>query len=98
MAEGGHGAVAGDERGVVAHRPKPGGDRADQLLLIAVRKIPAAARALEQHVAHQRALRFRVVEDDVGGGVAGAMADVEGELADWDLVAVGEPARWLERT
>src|SRR4051812_4341562 len=49
VAESGHWAVAGDEVGVVAHRPEPGGDRADQLLLVAVRKIPAADRALEQY-------------------------------------------------
>ena len=38
-----------------------------------------------------------MVEDDVAGRVAGAVADVEGELADRRLVAVDEPARRLER-
>ena len=38
-----------------------------------------------------------MVEDDVAGRVAGAVADVEGELADARLVAVDEPARGFER-
>src|SRR3954447_18550172 len=33
VAEGGHGPVPRNEGGVVAHRPQPGRDRADQLLL-----------------------------------------------------------------
>src|SRR3546814_9881728 len=40
-------------------------------LVIAEREIGAADRAREQHVADQRQLRGRVMEDDVAGGVAG---------------------------
>ena len=38
-----------------------------------------------------------VVEDDVARGVAGAVADVEGQLADGRGVAVDQPAVGLER-
>ena len=88
--------MARHERGLVAHRPQARRDRVDQLLLVAVGEVPAADRAAEQHVADQRQLRFRVMEDDVPGRVAGAVADVEHELADRRLVAVGQPARRLE--
>src|SRR5438309_6607992 len=37
------------------------------------------------------------MEDNVARGVAGAVAHVEGELADGHLVAVCEPSRRLER-
>src|SRR5256885_11299401 len=37
-----------------------------------------------------------MMEDDMPGRVAGAVAHVEGELADPDLIAVVEPARRLE--
>ena len=46
--------MAGHERGVVAHRPQLGGDRLDQLLVIAARKVPAADRSAEQDVADDR--------------------------------------------
>src|SRR5205085_6198071 len=47
VAEGPYRPVARNERGVVAHRPYPRGDRVDQLLLIAAQEIPAPDRALE---------------------------------------------------
>ena len=88
VAEGRHRPVSRHKGGVVAHRPQTRGDRADQLLLIAAREIPAADRALEQDVADQRELGWRMVEDDMAGGVAGTVANVEGEVADGRLVAV----------
>ena len=51
MGEGRHGAVAGDEGGLAAHRPEALGDQFDQLLVVAHREVPAADRALEQDVA-----------------------------------------------
>src|SRR5690349_18679158 len=98
MAEGGHRAVAGNERGLVAHRPEPLRDRFDELLLIAAREVPAADGTLEQHVADQRQVRFRVMEHDVAWRVARAMADIEGEFPNGDLIAVLQPARRLERS
>src|SRR6185369_11394942 len=97
MAEGRHRAVPGHEGGIVAHRPELLGDRAEELLLVAALEIPAADRTLEQDIADQRELRLRMMEDDVAGRVAGTMADVEGQLADHHLIAIGEPARRLER-
>src|SRR4029453_17836232 len=47
-------AVAGHEGDVVAERPQPLADRAEQLLVIAARKIGAADRTPEQHVAAQQ--------------------------------------------
>src|SRR4029079_2888344 len=90
--------MSGDEGGLVAHRPEPSGDRADELLLVAAREIPAPDRALEQHVADHRELRFRMVEDDVAGRVARAVSDVERQLAEAYLIALVEPARRLEGT
>src|SRR4051794_23620574 len=90
--------MAGYEGGLVAHRPQPRRDRVDQLLLVAALEIPAAHGAFEQHVADQRELRLRMMEYDVAGRVAGAVTDVEGQIADGDLVAVHEPAVRLERS
>src|SRR5690242_20967412 len=84
------------ERRFVAHRPQPFRDGVDELLLVAVRKVPAADRAAEKHVPHERQLRFAVMEDDVAWRVPGAVADVEGEIADARMVAVDEPSRRLE--
>src|SRR4051794_558559 len=60
-------------------------------------EIPAADRAAEQDVADQCQHRFGVVEYNMARRVPGAMTNVEGQFADRDLVAVVEPARWLER-
>ena len=98
LAEGAHRAVAGDEGGVVAQRPEPPGDRVDQVLMVAHREIGAADRALEQDVADDRELRGGMVEDDMAGRVAGAMIDVEGQLADRHLIAIDQPAVGFERS
>ena len=89
--------MAGDEGRLAAHRPQLLGDRFDQMLVVAHREVPAADRALEQYVADDRQLRFRMLEDDVAGRVAGAVADVEGQLADRGRVTVFQPAVGLER-
>jgi hypothetical protein len=73
------------------------GDRIDQVLVIAHREIGAADRALEQDVADDRELRFGMVEDDMAGRVAGAMATSKRQLADRHLVAVDQPAVGFER-
>jgi len=81
VAEGRHRPMAGNEGRVVAHRPQFVDDRADELLLVAAREIPAPDRAAEQDVADQRQIRIPVVEDDMAGRVPGAVADREGQLA-----------------
>ena len=67
------------------------------MLLITAGEVPAADRALEQHVADQSELGLGMVEDDVAGRVAGAMADIEGQVADRDLIAVDQIAIGFER-
>ena len=69
----------------------------EQILLVALGKSGAADRTLEEDVADDREFRFGMVEDDVAGGMAGAVADIEGKFADRHLVAVDQPAVGLER-
>lgn len=90
-------AMAGDEHRVVAQRPELAGDRVDQILMIALREVGAADRSLEQHVADDGELRRRMVEDDMAGRVAGAVIDVEHQLADGHGIAVDQPAARFER-
>ena len=84
--------------GVVAHWPKLLGNRIEQLLVIATRKVGPSDRSLKQYVADNRELRFGMVEYDMARGVARAMADIEGQLADRDGVAIDQVAirlKWL---
>ena len=64
--------------------------------MIAHRKIGAPDRALKQDIADHGNMRRRVVENDMAGGVARAMIDVEREIADGNLLAIGQPAVGLE--
>src|SRR3546814_12841841 len=75
-------AVAGQEDGVAAERPQLPRDRIEQLPVVAARKVRAADRTLEQHVAEARQLRRPVVEDagareteGVRGGEGGGRTD-----------------------
>ena len=60
--------------------------------MVAARKIGPPDRSLEQHVANDGELRFGMVEDDMARRVAGAMADVEDQLADRDRVTIDQVA------
>jgi len=60
--------------------------------MIAHRKVGATDRPLKQHVADDRELGGRVVEDDMAWRVTRAVAHVEGEVADRHLVAIDQPA------
>src|SRR3546814_7099555 len=64
--------------------------------MIAHREVGAADGTLEQHVADDGELAGGVVEDDMARRVAGAMIDVEREVADRHLVAVLQPAVGFE--
>ncbi len=55
-------AVPRQEGRIAAERPQLLRDRIEQLLVIAARKISAADRSLEQHIANDRQLRRSVVE------------------------------------
>ncbi len=81
-----------NEGGIVAKRPEPAGDRIDQVLMIAHREVGSPDRTLEQDIADDRKLRGRMVKDDMTGRVAGAMIDVEDEIAHRHLIAIDEPA------
>src|SRR3546814_199811 len=90
-------AVAGQEDGVAAERPQLPRDRIEQLPVVAARKVRAADRTLEQHVADDRQLRRRVVEDDMARRVPRTMDDIEGQVADRHRIAVVQPAVGFER-
>ena len=60
--------------------------------MIAVRKVGAADRTLEQHVADQREPRGVVDEHHVPGGVTGTVQHVEAVLAERHAVALAQPA------
>src|SRR5204863_2514967 len=49
-----------------------------------------------QHIADQRQLRFGMMEDNVAGCVAGAVANVEGQLANRHGLAIFQPTVGLE--
>ena len=84
-------AVAGYEGHVVAQRPELLGDRIDQVLMIAARKVGATDRALKQDVADHRQLGRLMVKNHVTRRVAGAVNDVEHEIADRHLIAIDQP-------
>jgi hypothetical protein len=88
--------VAGDEIGLAAQGPEPRDDGVEQVLMVAHREIGAADRPLEQDIADHRDVRRRVVENDMARGVAGAMINVQCEIADRDLLTIGQPAVRLE--
>ena len=64
----------------------------DELLVVAARKIGAADRTLEQHVADDQKLRGFVIEDHMPGRMSGAVKDVQFQLAHRHGIAVVEPA------
>jgi hypothetical protein len=96
MGEGRHRAVAGYEIGLAAQGPEPCHDSIEQILMIAHREISASDRSLKQDIANHCHVGGRVVENDVAGGVAGAVIDVQCKVADGHLFAIGQPAVGLE--
>ena len=67
-------------------------DRIDQRGVIAAGQIGAPDRAVEQDVADMGEAQFLVEEHHAARRMAGAMQDVEGQIADRDLIAFVEPA------
>src|SRR3954464_6782081 len=86
------GAVAADEADVIAERQQLVLDRTDQGGMAAAGQVGAADRAVEQDVADMREAQAPIEKDDAAGRVAGAVQDLEGQLADADRVAFLEPA------
>ena len=65
------------------------GDRVEQVLVVAHRKIGAPDRSLEQHVAHLGEPRLAVEEDDVSGRVARTMNYFEPQFTHFILLTIG---------
>src|SRR5215468_7252649 len=84
--------MAADEADVVTERQELCLDRTDQLGVAAAGQIGAADRAGEQDVADMGETQLVAEEHDRARRMAGAVIDVEGEIADLDLLAFVEPA------
>ena len=89
--------MAGHERRFIAQRPQLGGNGFHQIVEIALGEISAADAALKQHIAHNGELRWRVVKHDMAGRVAGAVIDIQHQLAHRHLVAIVQPSVGRER-
>jgi len=85
--------MTGQDRHVIAERQELFLDAADQQFMVAVRKIRAADRTLEQGVADQREARRRVHEHQMAGRVAGNVQHTKRQIADADRLAFDQPAR-----
>ena len=85
-------AVPRQEGRVATKRPQLLRDRIEQLLVIAARKVGAADRSLEQHIADDRQLRRSMVKHHMTGRVAGAVDHVERQFAHRHRVAMLQPA------
>jgi hypothetical protein len=59
--------------------------------MVAIGKVGAPDRALEQHVAEYGKVRGVVDEDDVARGVTRAVQDLEAVLAKGNGIALGQP-------
>ena len=64
--------------------------------MVALREIRAADAARKQHIAHKGPVDLRRVEHHMARCVAGAVAHVQGLVADLHLVAIVQPARGRE--
>ena len=80
--------MAADEADIVAERQQLLDNRLDQRLMAAAGQIRASDRAVEQDVADMGEAHFLVEIDHAAGGMAGTMQDVEGEIADRDLLGL----------
>src|SRR3546814_3154121 len=77
---------------VVTERKQAVPNRTDQIGVIAARKIAATETAGEDHVTNERQLRRRMMKDDVTRRVARTMEHVEAQAAEFDHIAVRQPA------
>ena len=81
-----------EERKIVAQRQQLGHDRPDQRGGVAIGEIRTPHRTLKQHVANEQKPSGVVDVDEVAGGVAGAVEDVEPVLTQHDRLAFAQPA------
>src|SRR5260221_4598078 len=98
QAEGGDLVVPWNEGHIVAQRPELTGDRGDQVLEVAARKVGPPDGASEQHIADLSEAALAMEEDHVSRRVAGTVVDFELRLSQAHPVTVAEPAVRHERT
>src|SRR6185503_3327495 len=91
-ADGRGGAVAWQDRQVVAEWQQLRLDAGDELLGVSIGEVGTADRVLEQRVADQREARGHVDEHQVSGRVTGDVQHVECQIADADRLAFDQPA------
>src|SRR3546814_12778270 len=96
MREIAHWAVARHESRFVSQWPELLCDRINQILMIAERKVSPADRSLKQNIAHDRQFCGRMMEYYMTWRVAGAVYQVERQIADGNLVATITPPTMLE--
>ena len=79
--------MARDKIRLASQRPQPCDDGIEQILMVTHREISATDRALKQHIADHCDTRWRVVEHNMAGGVAGAVIHIERQIADGHRIA-----------
>ncbi len=88
--------MPGHETDVVPEREEPSPYRLDEGLVIAERKVRPADRSLEQDVADQREAGPGQEEDDMPGGMAGAVQDLDIEGRQMQPLPIDQPMIGLE--
>jgi hypothetical protein len=90
-------AVSGDKDGVIPHGPQAFADAAEQLGMVAARKIGATYAPGKQHVAHKGAPGLGAEKHHMAGRMPRAMAHQQRALAQGDGIAIGQPASGYKR-
>ena len=85
------------EGDIVSERPELLADRANQIGMIAARKIGAADRARKQHISNQRDAMRAAKEDHMARRMPRAVINLERLIAELNRVAVLQPAVRFER-
>ena len=85
-------SVTGDKCNVVTQGPETFLDGADQSGMVASGKIGAADGTLKQNIADDSDILTLVIKDHMAWGVAGAMNDIQGDVAEAYHIALFEPA------
>ncbi len=97
VADGGHGAVAWNKGYVVIQGQQLVLDGLNQGVVIPLGEIGAADGAVEQYIAHDHQLGFRLIEHHMAGGVSRAVAYFEAGFPHGDAVTLFQPAVGGER-
>lgn len=81
VAEGAHGAMAGDEADIVPKGEQLLADGAHQGLVVALGKIGTAYAAIEQHITNEGETFLLAEKHHMARGMAWTMDDFQGDLA-----------------